>query len=77
MKEIPISKFKATCLAVLETVRKTGKPLVILEMAGIGLDIDHPQELELLLLRVGDTHAQQLLRAWKYRPTPATQEAAG
>ena len=26
---MPISKFKATCLAVLERVRKTGKPLVV------------------------------------------------
>jgi prevent-host-death family protein len=28
MREIPISKFKATCLAVIE-VRKTRKPVVI------------------------------------------------
>ena len=27
MKEISISKFKATCLAVLENVRKTRKPV--------------------------------------------------
>lgn len=27
MKEIAISKFKATCLAVLERVRKTGEPI--------------------------------------------------
>jgi len=29
MQEIAISKFKATCLAVLERVRKTGQPVVI------------------------------------------------
>ncbi|MGA2185087.1 MAG: type II toxin-antitoxin system Phd/YefM family antitoxin [Bryobacteraceae bacterium] len=29
MKEIPISRFRATCLAVLERVRKTGKPIRI------------------------------------------------
>jgi len=29
METITISKFKATCLAVLEQVRKTGKPLRI------------------------------------------------
>jgi prevent-host-death family protein len=29
MKEIAISKFKATCLAVLERVRKTGEPIVV------------------------------------------------
>lgn len=27
MEEIAISKFKATCLAVLDRVRKTGKPI--------------------------------------------------
>jgi len=29
MQTISISKFKATCLAVLERVRKTGEPLLI------------------------------------------------
>ena len=29
MEEIAISKFKATCLAVLEKVRKTRKPILV------------------------------------------------
>lgn len=29
MEEIPISKFKATCLAVLEKVKKTGRPILV------------------------------------------------
>lgn len=29
MSEIAISEFKATCLAVLERVRKTGEPVVV------------------------------------------------
>ena len=29
MQEIAISKFKATCLAVLESVRKTGKTVLV------------------------------------------------
>ncbi|HEV1996050.1 MAG TPA: type II toxin-antitoxin system prevent-host-death family antitoxin [Candidatus Acidoferrum sp.] len=29
MEEIAISKFKATCLAVLERVRRTGEPIVV------------------------------------------------
>ena len=29
MQEIAISKFKATCLSVLENVRKTGKPVLV------------------------------------------------
>ena len=47
-----------------EAMKKTGKPLIILEMPGIGLDIDNPHELELLVQRAGDTHAQRLLRSW-------------
>ena len=29
MQKIAISKFKATCLAILEEVRRTGKPVLI------------------------------------------------
>jgi antitoxin (DNA-binding transcriptional repressor) of toxin-antitoxin stability system len=29
MQQIPVSKFKATCLAVLEKVRRTGEPVII------------------------------------------------
>ncbi len=29
MEEIAISKFKATCLSVLETVRKTGRTVLV------------------------------------------------
>ncbi|MEE4272310.1 MAG: type II toxin-antitoxin system prevent-host-death family antitoxin [Thermoanaerobaculales bacterium] len=29
MEEIAISKFKATCLAVLQRVRKTGQPVLV------------------------------------------------
>lgn len=29
MQEIAISKFKATCLAVLEKVKKTGEPVLV------------------------------------------------
>ena len=29
MEEIPISKFKATCLALLEGVRRTRKPILV------------------------------------------------
>jgi len=47
-----------------EAMRKTGRELVILEMPGIGLDVDNPHELDLLLQRDGDTHAQRLLRSW-------------
>jgi 2-phospho-L-lactate guanylyltransferase (CobY/MobA/RfbA family) len=47
-------------------MKRTGKELIILEMPGIGLDIDNPHELELLVQREGDTHAQRLLRSWGF-----------
>jgi 2-phospho-L-lactate guanylyltransferase len=51
-----------------EAMKRTGKPLVILEMRGIGLDIDNPHELAMLMEREGDTHAQRLLRSWTSDP---------
>jgi len=29
METVPISKFKATCLALLEKVKRTGKPILV------------------------------------------------
>lgn len=29
MESVPISKFKATCLTLLERVRRTGKPILV------------------------------------------------
>jgi 2-phospho-L-lactate guanylyltransferase len=49
-----------------EAMQKTGGELVILEMPGIGLDIDNPHELNLLLQRDGSTNAQRLLRSWNF-----------
>jgi 2-phospho-L-lactate guanylyltransferase len=61
-----------------EAMKQTGKPLIILEMPGIGLDIDNPHELELLVQRSGDTHAQRLLRSWGIAsPDTEAWEAAG
>lgn len=75
---IPLRFGNDSFLPHCEAVRQTGKPLVILELPGIGLDIDQPHELDLLLQRDGDTHAQRLLRAWGYAsPRGAAMEAAG
>lgn len=46
-----------------EAMKRTGKELIILELPGIGLDIDNPHELELLVQRRGKTNAQRLLRS--------------
>ena len=61
---IPLRFGNDSFLPHCEAMKKTGKPLVILELPGIGLDIDNPSELELLARRAGNTHAQRLLRFW-------------
>ena len=62
---IPLRFGNDSFLPHCEAVGKTGKELVIIEMRGIGLDIDNPHELDLLLQRDGSTNAQQLLRSWR------------
>jgi 2-phospho-L-lactate guanylyltransferase len=49
-----------------ESMKRSGKELVILELPGMALDIDNPHELEMLVEREGDTNAQRLLRSWGF-----------
>jgi len=63
---IPLRFGNDSFLPHCEAMKRTGKELIILEMPGIGLDIDNPHELELLVQREGDTHAQRLLRSWGF-----------
>jgi antitoxin (DNA-binding transcriptional repressor) of toxin-antitoxin stability system len=42
MEEIAISKFKATCLAVLDRVRRTGKPVRITRFGQVVAEIVPP-----------------------------------
>ncbi len=52
MKEIAISKFKATCLAVLEQVRKTGKPVLVTRF-GQPIATVHPPGMALPIRKFG------------------------
>lgn len=45
MEEIAISKFKATCLAVLERVRKTGQPIRVTRFGQVIAEINPPSPL--------------------------------
>jgi 2-phospho-L-lactate guanylyltransferase len=63
---IPLRFGNDSFLPHCEAMGKTGRELVILEMAGIGLDVDNPHELELLVQREGTTNAQRLLRSWAF-----------
>jgi prevent-host-death family protein len=46
MEQIAISKFKATCLAVLERVRKTGKPVLVTRFGEPVAEIGPPSPSE-------------------------------
>ena len=46
------------------TAEARGKPVVVLDLPGIALDVDRPADLAELLARRGDCRSQQLLRAW-------------
>ncbi|MGB7555520.1 MAG: 2-phospho-L-lactate guanylyltransferase [Candidatus Korobacteraceae bacterium] len=70
---IPLRFGNDSFLPHCEAMKKTGKELVILEMPGIGLDIDNPHELDLLLQRDGNTNAQRLLRSWGFGANDAAQ----
>jgi 2-phospho-L-lactate/phosphoenolpyruvate guanylyltransferase len=63
---IPLRFGNDSFLPHCEVMQHTGKDLIILEMPGIGLDVDNPHELELLVAREGDTNAQRLLRSWGF-----------
>ena len=75
---IPLRFGNDSFLPHCQAMKKTSKPLVILELPGIGLDIDNPHELELLVRRAGDSHSQRLLRFWGVGSrNRAALEAAG
>ncbi len=49
----------------------TGKPCVVLQFPGIGLDIDNPSDLYKLASASGETRSQQLVRKWGFASYPA------
>jgi 2-phospho-L-lactate guanylyltransferase len=48
----------------LAAARATGKPCVVLSLAGIALDVDSPSDLQQLVAAPGETRSQQLARRW-------------
>ncbi len=49
----------------LAAARATGKPCIVLQLPGIAIDVDNPEDLQRLLAHPGQTRAQSLLRRWK------------
>jgi len=60
----------------LAAARATGKPVEVLKLAGIGVDIDEPADLADLLAAGGETGAQRLLSRWRVRERLAAWQLA-
>lgn len=54
----------------LTAAREIGKPCLVLQFPGIGLDVDNPRDLQELMARPGETRTQRLLRAWRFDAQP-------
>ena len=74
---IPLRFGNDSFLPHCEAMKQTGKELVILEMPGIGLDIDNPHELELLVQREGDTQRATTAAVVGFRPAQAGRLGSG
>ena len=48
----------------LAAAQSTGKPCIVLQLPGIALDVDNPENLHQLLSHPGETRTQSLLRRW-------------
>ena len=57
----------------LAAAQATGKPCIVLQLPGIAVDVDNPEDLQRLLALPGETRTQSLLRRWALdRRFPAT-----
>ena len=48
----------------LAAAQATGKPCIVLQLPGIAVDVDNPEDLQQLLALPGETPTQSLLRRW-------------
>lgn len=48
----------------LAAAQATGKPCKVVQLPGIGLDVDNPSDLQQLMAQPGESRAQRLIRRW-------------
>jgi 2-phospho-L-lactate guanylyltransferase len=56
----------------------TGKPCVVLNLSGIAVDVDNPEDLQRLIALPGETRAQRLAREYaRVQTFPPDQPRTG
>jgi len=48
----------------LAAAQATGKPCIVVQLPGLAVDVDNPEDLQQLLAHPGETHTQSLIRRW-------------
>jgi 2-phospho-L-lactate guanylyltransferase len=48
----------------LAAAQATGKPCIVLQLPGLAVDVDNPEDLQQLLTHPGETRTQSLIRRW-------------
>ncbi len=48
----------------LAAAQAMGKPCIVLQLPGVALDVDNPEDLQRLLAHPGETRTQKLIRGW-------------
>jgi 2-phospho-L-lactate guanylyltransferase len=48
----------------LAAAQATGRPCVVLQLPGLAVDVDNPEDLQQLLAHPGETRTQRLIRSW-------------
>ena len=74
METMPISKFKATCLAVLQRVRRTGRPVLVTRFGKPVAEVVAPRAAEAEGGWVGSMVAGPRSRATSSLPWSASRE---
>ena len=49
----------------LAAAQATGRPCIVLQLPGVAVDVDNPEDLHRLLAHPGETRSQSLLRRWR------------
>jgi 2-phospho-L-lactate guanylyltransferase len=49
----------------LAAAQATGKPCIVLQLPGIAVDVDNPEDLERVVALPGETRTQSLIRRWE------------